>query len=164
MTLPDHANSHLSPDGEAASFSLLPDPEFPGWHRWQLSDPTRYNDAVLGRTLVRPEGPETARCRIFPGRHLTNLSDQVHGSAILGYIDIAFFAGLHVISGTDVAKGMTVEVSTQFMAPATQDKPLDAIVERLRETKRMFFMRGLIVQDEVRIAAFSGILRKPPAA
>jgi acyl-coenzyme A thioesterase PaaI-like protein len=163
--MPSTENAAFAPatHAELASFSLHPDAEFPGWQRWQLSDPTRYNEMVLGRFLVRSEGPETARCRIFPGRHLTNLSNQIHGAAILGYIDIAFFAGLQVISGSDVARGMTVEVSTQFIAAGTPDKPLDAIVERLRETKRMCFMRGLVVQDDVRVAAFSGILRKASA-
>jgi acyl-coenzyme A thioesterase PaaI-like protein len=149
--------------GGRASFGCEPDPEHPGWLRWKLNDPTRYNEAVLGRFLVRREDVHTARCRIFPARHLTNLSNQIHGAAILGLIDICFFAGMQVLSGNDVARGMTVEVNTQFMAPGDPAKPLDAVVELLSETGRFCFMRGLIVQDEVRLAAFSGMLRKAAA-
>ena len=40
-------------------------------------------------------------------------------------------------------------------------KPLDAEVELLKETGRLLFMRGLVVQGETRVAAFSGTIRKP---
>ena len=38
--------------------------------------------------------------------------------------------------------------------------PLDAEVELLRETGRLIFLQGKVVQDGETVAAFSGALRK----
>jgi len=142
-------------------FTCEPDPENPGWLRWRLTDSTRYNEAVLGRMLVRAEGEDTARCRIFPRRHLTNNADNIHGAATLGLIDISLFAALHVVHGVDAAGSATVDISTQFISAGDPAKPLDAVVQVLRETRRLGFLRGLIVQDEAVVASFSGTVRKP---
>ena len=40
------------------------------------------------------------------------------------------------------------------------DEPLDAVVSILRETGRMIFVQGRIVQGENAVAGFSGIVRK----
>jgi hypothetical protein len=43
-------------------------------------------------------------------------------------------------------------------------EPLDALVEVMRETKRLVFLRGTVVQgagDEHLVSTFSGIVRKP---
>jgi hypothetical protein len=41
------------------------------------------------------------------------------------------------------------------------DVALDAEVELLKETRRLLFLRGLVVQCGDKIAAFSGTIRKP---
>ena len=151
----DHATGH------APGFSCEPDPENPGWLRWRLTDATRYNEAVLGRMLVRAEGADTARVRIFPQHHLTNNSGNVHGAATLGMIDIGLFAAIHVLRQIDAAGSVTIGVDTQFIGPGDPAKPLDAVIEILRETGRMVFLRGLIVQDEALVASFSATTRKP---
>ena len=71
---------------EPRGFSCDPDPEHPGWLRWRLNNPRRYNEAVLGRMLAR--------------------------------------------------------------------------VELLRETGRLLFLRGLVVQEAGTVASFSGTVRK----
>ena len=40
------------------------------------------------------------------------------------------------------------------------DEPLDAEVDLLRETRRLIFMRGLVVQGDAKSAAFAGTVRK----
>ena len=61
-------------------------------------------------------------------------------------------------------RSVTLDMTCQFMAPAVLEKSLDAEVEILRETGRLVFLRGLVVQDAVKIAAFSATIRKasPP--
>ncbi len=110
-------------------FISAPDPENPGWFTWQLLDERRYNNQVLGKMLVRPDGEGRARLRMF------------------GLIE----------AGTAV----TLDLSTQFLGAGAVDIPLDAEVELLRETKRLLFLRGLVVQGNNRIAAFAGTIRKP---
>ena len=62
------------------------------------------------------------------------------------------------------AGSVTLELSSQFIGAGKPGVPLDAVVEVLRETKRLVFLRGTVVQgkdDEHLIASFSGIVRKP---
>lgn len=146
------------------NFSCEPDPDNPGWFRWKLLDPTRYNEAVLGRQIVRAEGENTCRLRMFPRTEHTNSAGNVHGAITLGLIDISMFAALYVLRGIDAGKSVTVDVSTQFIGAGKPDRPLDAVVEVLRETRRLGFVRGLIVQEDDLVASFSGTTRKPRQA
>lgn len=139
-----------------------PDPDNPGWWTWEVGErpegARRYN-ATLGRLLVRGDGAGKARCRMFPSIAHSNLGNVVHGGAILTFIDMAMFAGGHA-AGADIAFSVTLDLSAQFLAPGELDRPLDATVELLRETKRLAFMRGLVEQEGETIAAWSGTLRK----
>lgn len=145
----------------AKGFVCQPDPENPGWHRWMLADPTRFNEAVLGKMIARVEGPDHCRVRIQPRHHLTNNSGNVHGGATLALIDIALFAAMKLLRDVDAAGSVTLGLETQFIGAGDPGKPLDAVVEVLRETRRIGFLRGLVEQDGALVASFSGTIRKP---
>ncbi len=147
----------------AAGFTYAPDPENPGWIRWKLADETRYNEAVLGRMIARAEGPDHCRVRIFPQHHLTNNSGNIHGAVTLGLIDIALFCAMKLLRGSDAEGSVTLGIDTQFIGPGTAAKPLDCVVEVLRETRRMGFLRGLVEQEDTLVASFSGTIRKASA-
>lgn len=149
-------------------FSYEDDPANPGWKLWQATDPSRFN-SQLGPLSVRLDG-EIARVRITPERRHSNLRDHVHGGALLGFIDIAMFAACRGFGVLTAGAAVTLDLSTQFIGGGAIDRPIEAQVELLRETGRMLFVRGIVVQPEAdgsenRIAAFSGTLRKstPPA-
>jgi acyl-coenzyme A thioesterase PaaI-like protein len=55
---------------------------------------------------------------------------------------------------------VTLDLSVQFIGAGALDAPIEAEVELLRETGRLIFLRGLIVQAEQRVASFSGTVRK----
>ena len=135
-----------------------PDPDHPGWWTWALADDARYN-ATIGKLLVQADGPGRARCRIFPDVPQTNLGNVVHGGAVMTFIDMAFFAGGR-LAGADVAFAVTLDCQVQFIAPGELGRPLDAEVELLRETGRLAFLRGRVLQEDTVVAAFSGTLRK----
>jgi uncharacterized protein (TIGR00369 family) len=135
-----------------------PDPEHPGWWSWDLAEEDRFN-GTIGKLLVRSEGPGRATCRMFPEHRHSNLGEMVHGGAILTFVDMAFFAGGR-LAGADVVYAVTLDCSVRFLSPGRIGVPLDAEVELLRETKRLAFFAGKVVQDEAIVAAFSGILRK----
>jgi len=136
----------------------LPDREHPGWWTWEIEEEDRFNWSI-GRLLVRADGEGKARCRMFPGVRQSNLGEVVHGGAILTFIDMAMFAGGH-LAGADIMHSVTLDLSAQFLSPGRLGVPLDATVELLRETKRLAFMRGLVVQQEALVASWSGTLRK----
>lgn len=140
-------------------FDTSPDPENPGWFRWDLRDKTLYNSAVLGPLITRPEG-RGCRLRMIPKRHHENLQGMIHGAATLGLIDIALFTTMHMAGSGNAGPSVTLELSTQFIGAGNPDKPLDAVTEILRETGSMVFVRGSVEQDDTTVASFSGIIRK----
>jgi uncharacterized protein (TIGR00369 family) len=146
--------------GHEPAFSAEPDPENPGWVRWRLTDPTLYNEAVLGKMIARAEGPDHCRVRIFPQRHHTNNGGNVHGGVTLGLIDIALFCAMKLLRNLDAAGSVTLGVEVQFIGPGDPAQPLDAVVEVLRETRRIAFLRGLVEQEGALVASFSGTVRK----
>ncbi|MBW8753318.1 MAG: PaaI family thioesterase [Sphingomonadales bacterium] len=113
--------------------------------------------------LVRAEGEDSVRCRIFPQRHLTNNGGNIHGAATLGLIDISLFAAMYVVRGSDAGASATIDLSAQFIGTGDVSQPLDAVTQVLRETRRLGFLRGLVVQGEAIVASFTGTVRKPSA-
>ena len=140
------------------AFAFGEDPDHPGWHNWRLRDATRYN-AFLGPLLVRREG-DRARVRMMPTRIHTNLQDSIHGGTTMGFADVALFAAARMLGLITAGSAVTLDMSFQFIGTGRPDTPLDAEVELLRETRRLIFMRGLVVQGATRLAAFSGTIRK----
>ncbi|CAM3082201.1 Thioesterase domain-containing protein [Sphingomonas antarctica] len=138
-------------------FRYEPDPDHPGWSTWALRDETRFN-ALLGKMLVRQDG-DLARVRMFPERKHSNLADIVHGAITLGFIDVSLFAAARVFGVLGRGPALTLDLSTQFIGAGQLDRPLDAEVELLRETGRLLFLRGIVHQDDAKVAAFAGTIR-----
>jgi len=147
------------------AFTFEDDPAEPGWKRWQFRDATRYN-AFLEPLLVKVEG-EIARVRMMPRHEHSNMRDHVHGGVLLGFMDVALFAASRGFGVLSAGGAVTLDLSAQFIGGGRIGVPLEARIELLRETGRMLFLRGLIVQEgEPTIASFTGTLRKstPPSA
>ena len=154
-------------DTPSPVFSYEDEPGQPGWKRWQFRDATRYN-AFLEPLLVKVEDG-IARVRMVPRREHSNMRDQVHGGALLGFMDVALFAASRGFGVLSAGGAVTLDLSAQFIGGGRIGTPLEARIELLRETGRMLFLRGLIVQEgEPTIASFTGTLRKstppPPAS
>lgn len=149
---------------EPNGFRSEPLVDFPGWHSWELNDPTSFNGHVMGRLIVRkelaPAGHEVVRLRMFPVHQHSNIQNNVHGGTTLALIDISLFSGLKLLLGGDAAAAVTLDLSTQFIGAGQIGQPLDSVVEVLRETRRLVFVRGLVEQGENTVAAFAGTIRK----
>jgi acyl-coenzyme A thioesterase PaaI-like protein len=137
---------------------LLPAPDHPGWHEWRV--PGAFNREVIGTLLVRDEGNGIARTRIFPASHVGNVHGMIHGGIISALADATLFAGPGLLTGQDLGASVTVELSLQFIGAGSMTEPLDGLVSILRETGRMIFVQGRIVQGDNTVAGFSGIIRK----
>lgn len=143
--------------------SSHPDPDNPGWLIWEVADPTRFNRAVLGKLLARREGERSARLRMFPERHHSNLLDNVHGGITMSLADICLFATTQLVTGADTIGAVTIEMSTHFLGAGRVGVPLDAVGEVLRETRRLVFLRGVVEQEGELTASFSATIRKMSA-
>jgi acyl-coenzyme A thioesterase PaaI-like protein len=140
-------------------FEHGPDPENPGWHHWNLKDDTLFNSAVMGKLITRKEG-DKCRLRMFPERKHENLQGIIHGAVTLGLIDISMFTTMHVVGSGNAGPSVTLELSTQFIGGGDPARPLDAVTEIMRETGKLVFVRGEVVQEDNCVAAYSGIVRK----
>jgi len=150
-------------DAGSGFFIYEDDPDTPGWKRWRLRDSTRFN-AFLEPLRVKVEDGQ-ARVRMTPRHDHSNMRGDMHGGALLGFMDVSLFAGARALGVLQAGGAATVDLSAQFIGGARVDAPLEACIELLRETKRMLFMRGLIVQEgQSTIASFTATLRKssPP--
>ena len=138
-----------------------------GWLSWNLNDKTRFN-TFIEPLSVRPEAPlrdgrPVARIRMHPIRKHSNLGDNVHGAVTLALIDVALFAAAHQFGSLNAGFSVTLDLGTQFIGGGRIDEPLDAVVEQVRETGRLIFLRGMVVQgpdDTHIVASFSGTIRK----
>jgi acyl-coenzyme A thioesterase PaaI-like protein len=132
-----------------------------GWRYWRPSDPTRFN-SLLGPISYRVEG-EVARVRLTPEHRHSNVRNAVHGGVTLAFIDVALFAAARGFGLVTAGTAVTLGLDTQFIGEGRIGEPLEAEVELLRETGRLLFLRGLVVQgdDRATIAAFSATIRKP---
>jgi uncharacterized protein (TIGR00369 family) len=160
--VPGHQVPGHQVNDQRPHFIFEPAADHPGWWEWNLSDPTRFNGHALGRLIVRREGERSARMRMTVGRHHTNLLDGVHGGAILALIDVSLFAAAGVVLDPRQFDAVTLDTSCQFVGAGKVDRPLDTVTEVLRETGRLIFLRGLVVQDEDLVASFTGTVRKAP--
>lgn len=141
-------------------FEHGPDPENPGWRHWNLKDPSLFNGAVMGRLITRVDEDGKARLRMFPERRHENLQGVIHGAVTLSLIDISLFVTMHTIGTGNAGPSVTLELSTQFVGGGDPTRPLDAVTEIVRDTGKLVFVRGMVVQEENTVASFSGIVRK----
>ncbi|WP_379921250.1 PaaI family thioesterase [Erythrobacter sp. R86502] len=141
-------------------FEHGPCPDHPGWHRWDLKDETLFNAAVMGKLITRVDDDGKARLRMMPERRHTNLQGVIHGAITLSLIDISLFVTMHRIGTGNAGPSVTLELSTQFVGGGDPVRPLDAVTEIVRETGKLVFVRGMVVQGDDVVASFSGIVRK----
>ena len=142
-------------------FLLEPDPGNTGWLRYELAQPERYNRAVLGTLLVRREGERECRVRLNQRELHLNSTGRTHGGIVLGLIDVALFMPMYLVCGVPVSGSVTLDMQTQFIGGGDGSRPLDAVVEVIKETGRLGFLRGLVVQDDDIVASFTATIRKP---
>jgi uncharacterized protein (TIGR00369 family) len=144
---------------DAPHFTYAEAPDHPGWMTWELADATRFN-SLFGPFLLKVE-EGIARVRMTPAHIHSNLSGRMHGGALLGFIDIALFAASRGFGLIAAGTAVTVDLSTQFLGGAVIGTPVEARVELLRQTRRLLFLRGLVVQDDENIVSFAATIRKP---
>ncbi|MEP0391373.1 MAG: PaaI family thioesterase [Erythrobacter sp.] len=137
-----------------------PCPHNPGWRQWNIRDKTIFNGTVMGHLITRVDEDGKARLRMFPERKHQNLQGMIHGAITLSLIDISMFTAMHLIGGGNAGPSVTLELSTQFVGGGDPAHPLDAVNEIVRETGKLMFIRGQVVQGDNVVASHSGIVRK----
>ena len=143
-------------------FGYSPDPQNPGWFVRPRTNEGLFLD-VYGEIRARAENETMSHMQLIPRADHCNIIETVHGGFLLAVIDHALFVGPTVQGRERIARGSTIEVGTQFLAPVTPGNAIDVFVETLRETYRMVFLRGTIEQHGKIAVAFSGTIKKASA-
>ncbi|VWX46459.1 PaaI family thioesterase [Novosphingobium sp. 9U] len=147
-----------------AAFIHEPDRDNPGWHTWHLDDDSRFNNAALGRLLLRREGEHQARLRLPQTRaQHSNVHGKIHGGVTLALVDVGIFTTIYTLIGPHMSGSVTLDVNCQFVGAGLVGQPLDFVGEVTKETGRLVFVRGTVEQEHGLVASMIGTLRKPSA-
>lgn len=144
------------------AFGFRPDPENPGWYLRRPEGLARFMD-FYGDMHAWPIDDRRACIRVYPQPVHLNGTGRIHGGFTLGLIDQCLFIGPSTVGIERVFGGSTIDSSTQFLAPFSADAPIDTVVELMRVTYKMIFVRGTVEQAGVVGATFSGTLKKASA-
>ena len=140
-----------------------PDPDNPDW-MFRPAEPTGGFIDIFGVMRFRRESDRLVRLRLTAEARHANVMGLVHGGFAMALIDQVLFIAPAAWGMKGAIGGTTISTSTQFMAPLNVGADIDVLVELLRETGRMVFMRGTVEQGEVCGVSFEGTIRKasPP--
>ena len=129
-----------------------------GWTCWRR-DPDGRFASMLCDFFFR-EGARGVECRMETARKHSNGLGYLHGGFIMSFIDMAMFA--FIFRQLENSAAVTLSCATDFLSAGIVGKPIEAHGEILKETGKMLFVRGLVTQDGVNLASFTGTMRKIP--
>jgi uncharacterized protein (TIGR00369 family) len=130
-----------------------------GWTRWRR-DPDGRFASMLGDFYFRQAEDKSVHCKMETDRKHSNGLGYIHGGFIMSFIDMAMFAFIYRQLENHAA--VTLSCATDFLSAGIVGKPIEASGEILKETGKMLFVRGLVTQDGVNVASFTGTMRKIP--
>lgn len=84
----------------------------------------------------------------------------LHGGFVMSVIDHSLFVGPAALGIPRAVGGQTISICTDFLRPLRPQKPFDIVIEVMRDTYRMIFLRGTVEQDGYACVSFSGKTRK----
>lgn len=142
-----------------------PLPDADGWVPWIKTPDGRFHD-LLGQMYFRvtAQGVET---KMDTGREHSNGLGYLHGGFLMSFVDMAMFAIIRPRFGKDEG-AVTLSCATDFLSGGMPGAPIEAHGEVLKETGKLFFVRGLVTQGGANVCSFTGTMRKitrrPPPA
>ncbi|HVZ69758.1 MAG TPA: PaaI family thioesterase [Rhizomicrobium sp.] len=122
----------------------------PGYRETKLSDPF---EIYLGPIYETGEKPNRRFALLADERHV-NRRDVIHGGMMMTYADATLGALAADLSEGRVA--VTLNMQSQFLAPAPLGKIVEVKPELTRRTRSMLFIRGdFTVDGEIVMTASS---------
>ena len=128
-----------------------------GWVRWEKTPDGRFLD-LLGNLYFRvtANGVES---RMDTDRRHSNGLNFLHGGFLMSFVDMAMFTIIR--PRFKAGEGaVTLSCATDFLAGGIPGEPIEAHGEVLKETGKLFFVRGLVTQRGGNVASFTGTMRK----
>ena len=131
--------------------------ELAGWTRWRREPDGRFA-SLLGDFYFREAAGGGVECRMETDRRHSNGLGYIHGGCIMSFIDMAMFG--FIFRQLENNAAVTLSCATDFLSAGIVGKPIEASGEILKETGKLLFVRGLVTQDGVNVASFTGTMRK----
>lgn len=117
-------------------------------------------DTIMPPMRIRLAAADMAEAVVEPSSRSMNAAGGMHGAYLAAVAEITLFVPLFLKGSCTRAGNVTVDFTLQYLAGGDATLPLHARIELLRETGRMGFVRGTLLQQGVAILAYSGTLRK----
>jgi len=136
---------------------LSPAADTAAWIPWIGKPDGRFHD-LLGQMYFRvtPNGVES---KMDTDRRHSNGLGYLHGGFLMSFVDMAMFAIIRPRFTTGEG-AVTLSCATDFLTGGVPGTPLEAHGEVLKETGKLFFVRGLITQGGANVCSFTGTMRK----
>lgn len=103
---------------------------------------------------VLESGEGYARIRMPYNPVLTTLSNSIHGGALMTLADIAFFAALATLHGTDISTSISIKETTTSFAYPSRDSELYAEGRVVNSTRG----ETIVVNTDDKLVATSSVL------
>ncbi|MGI4880598.1 MAG: PaaI family thioesterase [Janthinobacterium lividum] len=136
---------------------VRPQPDADGWVPWIGKPDGRFHD-LLGQMYFRvtENGVES---RMDTNRGHSNGLGFLHGGFLMSFVDMAMFAIIR--PRFDKGEGaVTLSCATDFLTGGVFGEPIEARGELLKETGKLYFVRGLVTQRGANVCSFTGTMRK----
>lgn len=130
---------------------LLPDPLAAGWRPIPGMDGY---PALIGPFLARREGETWGYGFLAEPRHL-NKGGVVHGGMLMSFADDVL--GMTAWEAVGRQPCTTVQLNTQFVAPARTGELVEGRAEVLRRTRTLLFMRGTLAVGDRTVVHADGV-------
>lgn len=128
--------------------------EFAGWSYW---DEEPFEAEAAGPFYFRLEDEVPVAAFRAERKHM-NGAGVVHGGCLLAFADFALFAiATHAMDG---AYGLTVALTSEFLAGPKQGAWIEARGEVLRAGGSLVFVRGIVTGDGQPCLNFSGTIKR----
>ena len=138
---------------------MMTEGDLAGWYCWDHKPQGRFHD-LLGDFYFRGGPDGSVQCRMATDRRHPNGLGYLHGGFLMSFIDQAMFA--FIAPQLEKSAAVTLSCATDFLSAGIVGQPIDATGEVLKETGKMIFVRGLLLQGETRVCSFTGTMRKVP--
>lgn len=140
-----------------AGMEAMQTPDVDGWVPWIAKPDGRFHD-LLGQMYFRVTG-NGVESRMDTDRRHSNGLGFLHGGFLMSFVDMAMFT----IIRPRFAKGegaVTLSCATDFLTGGIPGEPIEGRGEVLKETGKLFFVRGLVTQGGANVVSFTGTMRK----
>jgi uncharacterized protein (TIGR00369 family) len=139
------------------SETIHPSPDADGWVPWIGKPDGRFHD-LLGQMYFRVTANGVESKMDTDRRHSNGLG-YLHGGFLMSFVDMAMFAIIR--PRFDKGEGaVTLSCATDFLTGGVFGEPIEARGELLKETGKLYFVRGLVTQRGANVCSFTGTMRK----